>query len=330
MQTINDYLVVKKEVIEEQRSSGGIITNVSSVFDFKDKFSKKNTVKAEVVFDNESIPFLKKGERVVLNPDKGADTTMEWDELTVIKSDQFIAKIDKDGKYIVHPDCVIVKINKIDRDSLFSKWITRDDGEKVQLFIQPEPDKDSVQRSKIYVSYAEVIQIGTNVIGINEGDVSILDYTTDNDIDNVLYFDDEKNKYLVVAGTTILHKEDEWAYATRENQRDVKVSRIGDIQTFSPIVGLLRKDKLIARFPYVFINHESNVVEKVSQFGILYTEEQYILEREVLAVSDESKKRYGIKENQIVLVDDYDIFSIQLKDGKIDCVMDYDILMGKL
>lgn len=328
MEAVNEYLIVKKEVIEEERSKGGIILNVSSVFDFGDRFSKKNVVKAEVVYANHAIPFLKSGERIVVNPNKGAKATMDWEDFTVITKEQYIAKIDKDGKYIVPPDCIMLKIQKEQRDNLYSKWIIRNDGTKVQLFLQPEPDKNSTQRSKIYVSLAEVMQVGDTVSGIYYGDIAILDYTIDNDIDNVLYYDEEDNKYIVVQATTILHTHDEWAYATRNFPKDQKVAKAGDIETMSPILGLIRNEKLVARFPYIFINHESATVQKVSKFGIMWTEQQFVLEREVLSVSDESKKRYGIKEGQSILVQDPDIFLVQLKDSKVDCILDQDVMLG--
>lgn len=327
MQSMNEFLVVKKEVIEEERSAGGIILNISSVFDFQDKFSKKNVCKAEVIYANPSIPFLKSGERIVMNPNKGSKATMDWDEFTVITRDQYIAKIDKDGKYIVPPECIMIKIKEEDTQSLYTKWIVRNDGTKVQLFIQSEPDKNSTQRSKIFVSLAEVVQVGENVTGVEEQDIAILDYTVDNDLDNVLYYDEEKNKFIVVQATTILHKFDQWAYATRQSPRDVLVAKIGDIETFSPVLGLIRGDKLIARFPYVFLNHESTKVDKISESGILYTEEQQILERKVLSVSKESELRHSIiKEGKTVIVQDIDVFSVQLKDSKIDCIIDSEIM----
>lgn len=324
----NGFIVVKKEKKKEERSKGGIILNISDMFDFKDEFSKKNIIKCEVVYDNPEIPFLKAGDTVLINPEKGTKALMDWDELTFIHKDQYIAKIDKDGKYIVPPDCVMVKINVEDRDSLYSKWIVRNDGTKVQLFIQPEPNKNSTQRSKVFVNIAEVVQVGSDVTGIKENDLAILDYTVDNDIDNVLYFDEDKNKYIVVNARTILHEYNEWAYGTRQSPRDVIVSAKGDIQTFSPILGILRSNKLIARFPHVFLEHKNTAVIKKSMFGITYTDHEDILERKVLSVSDESKKRYGIKENQLVVIKDIDMFDVKLKEGSIQCVLDSDVILG--
>ena len=329
MQASNDYIVVRKEATEEKRSSGGIILNVSDLFDFKDEFSKKNVIKCEVVYDNPSIPYIKAGDRILVNPQKGTKAVMDWDELNFITKDQYIAKIEKDGTYIVPPDCVMVKINVEDREALYTRWIVRNDGSKIQLFIQPDYSKDTTQRSKIFVNVGEIMQIGADVNGIEIGDVAILDYTIDNDIDNVLYFDEHKNKYVVVQAETVLHQYDEWAYATRNSPRDQKVSASGDIKTISPILGLLRNNILIARFPYVFLEHKNTLVRKESALvGIVYEEHEYILERKVLSVSDKSRKKYGIRENQMVILQDPDMFDVQLKESKIQAIMDSDIMIG--
>lgn len=329
MEATNEYIVVKKEKIEEKRSNGGLILNVSDQFDFGDKFSKRNVIKCEVVYDNPDIPYVKAGDRILINPQKGSKVMMDWDELNFITKDQYIAKIEKDGTYIVPPDCVMVKIKKEDRDALYSKWIVRNDGTKVQLFIQPDYSNDTTQRSKVFVNTGEIVQIGSNVSGIEIGDTAILDYTIDNDIDNVLYFDDDKNKYVVVTGTTVLHQYDEWAYATRNSPRDVRVASKGDIKIVSPILGLLRGEKLIARFPYVFLEHLPTIVRKESKLsGIVYEEHEDILERTILSVSEESQKRFGMKNNQKVILQDMDVFTVKLNDGQIDCVLDNDVMFG--
>lgn len=329
MEATNNFIAVKKEQISEAKSKGGIILNVSDQFDFGDQFSKKNVIKCEVVYDNPGIPFLKAGDRILVNPQKGSKTVIDGDEFSFITKEQYIAKIEKDGTYVVPPDCVMVKISAEDREKLYTKWVVRNDGSKVQLFIQPDYSNDVTQRSKIFVNVAEVVQIGSSVKGIEIGDTAILDYTIDNDVDNVLYYDDDKNKFIVVQATTILHQYDEWAYATRKSPRDVKVSAKGDIQTVSPILGLIRKDKLIARFPYIFLEHLPTVVKKESALvGIVYEEHEFILERKILSVSPESEKRYGMKENQKVILQDPDMFDINLGEGKIQAVIDNDVMLG--
>lgn len=326
---MNDFLVVKKEIQKEERSKGGLIINVSSQFDFKDQFSKKNVCYAQVVYSNASVPFLKKGDRIVMNPLKGTRAAMYFEDYTVITKDQFIAKIEPDGRFVVPPECVMVKIRREDTESLYTKWITRHDGTKVQLFIQPEPDKDSDTRSQTFVSFGEIVQVGEAVKGVEDGDIAILDYTVDNDMDNILYYDEDKNKYIVINAVTTFHEKDEWAYATRKNPRDAKICSKGEMNKISSLLGLVRKDRLIARCPYVFVNHEKSKVERKTVSGILYVEDVFVMKRSILAASEESTRRFGMREGQTVVVEDYDVFDIKLSDGKyIQCILDNDILMG--
>lgn len=326
--SLNNFLIVKKEVIKEQRSNGGIIINVSSEFDFKDKFSKKNTCTATVINENESIPYLKSGDRIVMNPTNGSIASIDYEDFTVITKDQYIAKIEEDGRFIVPPDCVMVKIRKEDTEALYSKWITKFDGTRVQLFIQAEPDRDTDRRSKVFVSFGEIVQIGSEVKGIEVGDIGILDYTVDNELDNILYYDEDKNKYIVIGAITTFHEKDEWAYANRNNPKDAKISSKGEMDKVSSLLGLLRGDRLIARRPYVFINHLPSKVSRETIAGIVYMEDQCVMKRNILSVSDESKKRIGMSDGDTIVVEDFDIFDIKLPNGAyIQCILDVDILM---
>lgn len=331
MESLNNYLVVKKEVIEEKRSEGGIILNVSSVFheDFIGEMENRNVCYAEVVFDNnENIPFIKAGERIAINPNKGTRGAMDYEEYTILTGNQVLAKIDKDGKFIVPPSSVMVKIKNEDKEALYTKWIIKDDGSKVQLFLQSEPDQMDSRRSSIFVSTGEIVQVGENVTGLQEGDTAILDYTVDNFTDNVLYYDDEKNKYVVIDAVTTFHTGNTWAYANRDNPRDNLVSKSGDMDISSPLLGVIRNEELIARQPYVFLEHKSNTVETETNSGIKHSYEEDIIQREVLAVSEVSNKKYGIKKGQKIIVDNYDVFDIQLREYKIQAILDSDVFGG--
>lgn len=326
MQSANNYLLIKMDVIEEKKSAGGII--ISSAFHQMEELTKKNICFATVLYDNPNISYVKKGDRIVINPTKGNKASVNYEDFTVITKEQFLAKIDADGKFIVHPDGVMIKIKKSDTDALYSKWITKNDGTKVQLFLQAEPEQHDVARSSIFVSSGEVVQVGINVSGVEEGDTAILDYTVDNFVDNVLYYDDEENKYVVIDGTTTFHTEDFIVYANRKNPKDTLVYRRGDMDTVSPLLGMIRGEKLIARRPYVFLEHKSNVVDKTTQSGIVYSQTEDVIERKVLAVSEQSEKSFGVVQNETVVIFDKDVFNVKVSSNTIQCVMDEDILMG--
>lgn len=326
MQSANDFLFVKKDVIEEKKSSGGII--ISSVFHHKEEIMHKNICYATVVYGNENISFLKQGDRIVMNPQKGTYAALEYDDYTVIKKDQFLAKIDADGKFIVPPDSVMVKIKKEDTDSLYSKWIVRNDGTRVQLFTQPEPSSLLMRKSEIFVSIGEVIQVGGGIENVQEGDLALLDYTVDNFIDNVLYYDGEGNKFIAIDGNTTFHEETLIINADRKHPTETIVYKKGELNAASPLLGIIRGEKLIARNPYVFIEHEGNTVDKVSDVGILYSEKVEISERKILSVSDKSSIKYGMKDGQMIMVEEYNIFDVKTPTGIIQCIIDEDILIG--
>lgn len=334
MQSINNFLLVKKEIKKEERSEGGIILTIPSAFDFGEQFEKRNIIHAEVMYANPKFPFLQAGDRIVLNPNKGQRVPVDYEDFTAILSDQVLAKIDSAGNYFVHPDKVMIKIKKEDSESLYAKWITRNDGSKVQLFIQPEPEQHAANRSQIFVSLGEIMQVGEKVVGqqtyVAPGDIAILDYTVDNFTDNILFYDDDGNKIIVIDGNTTYHENDEWVYASRRHPKDTLVARKGDMITVSPLLGVIRSDiYLIAIQPYVFLEHLPSVVEKVSQSGIMYSEKENIIERKVLSVSLPSRWDLMIDQGHTVVVKDVDVFDVKLKDGKIQCVLEQDILMVK-
>lgn len=327
MKSINNYLLVKREEVEEKRSAGGII--IASAFHETEQFTKRNICTAKVMYDNPYIPFVKAGDRIALNPEKGNRVPIDYEHYTVITAEQFIAKIESDGKYIVPPDSIMVKMKKEDRDALFSRWVIKNDGTKVQLFLQSEPEEHSDQRSQVFVSIGEISQVGENIKDVEPGDTAILDYTVDNFLDNILYHDDEGNKYVVIDGITTYHQNDYWIYANRRNAKDTLVYSKNDMNITSPLLGVIRNEKLISRQPYVFLEHRSNVVERRSNSGIAYSETQEIVERKVLSVSSKSKNDYGLQQGQTILVRDADIFDVQLAKYKIQCILDSDVLMGE-
>ena len=141
-------------------------------------------------------------------------------------------------------------------------------------------------------------------------------------------YDDEKNKYSVIDGTTTFHTEDKWAYSDRKHSRDNLVWKKGEMDIISPLLGVIRGEKLFARRPYVFLAHKSNKVEAETKSGIKYEYSEAIAEREVLSVSEESNKKYGIRPEQKIIADEFDIFEVKLRDSKIQAILDQDILAG--
>lgn len=224
-------------------------------------------------------------------------------------------------------DKVIVRITKEMRETIYTKEIVRNDGTKVKLW-KTVPAKDEIDEriSALFVQTAIVEAAGKEIDWIKVGDIAIVDYNLCNSKDKFFMKDNEDTLFWFNANTTY-HKQDEIVYQNRKTKRDQIVNSKGDYDSLSLLLGVIRDNELIANSPYVFLEHESTVVSKVSNTGILYQEKQKMLSRKVLAISKDSEMRYGIKKGDEVLVDDFDIFTVKLTDDHIiDCVNDRDIV----
>ena len=76
----------------------------------------------------------------------------------------------------VHPDKVLIKITKDEWRDLFSIWINRANGERVQLFTDVEESDGYERRFKQNLSVGTIVAPGANVSGVIKGDVAIIDY----------------------------------------------------------------------------------------------------------------------------------------------------------
>lgn len=341
MQALNNFIILKKEQIEEKKTESGIVI-YSEQFE-KQEFTGRNIEYFRVVSANKKEKFLQTGDKVIINPEIGFDLDLEGQKCRVILMHQYLAKVDEDGNMIVPPRKVMVRIKKEDRESLFSKWIVKDDGQKVQLFITVDAeDKSDERRSSLFVSMGVIEGMGSEVTGIEIGDTALLDYLTDNSDDNIVQFDKNGDKLIIIDAITTFHDKDEWTYANREkvydqkknqwfpkNNRDRLVYKKGDMDEVSPLLGVISGDKLMSRQPYAFIEHLSNEISKVSSAGLLYTEKQQVFRRKLLSADSESIKKYNLNLDEEVLVKDEDVFDVKLENGQtVQCIMDSDILIA--
>ena len=82
--------------------------------------------------------------------------------------------------------------------------------------------------------------------------------------------------------------------------------------------------------PGFCFNKNAAIFSVISPFGITYKEEQDIIERKILSISEKSKVRSGgCFVGEVITMKDNDVFDCQLKENKIQCVMDTDILYGE-
>lgn len=215
-----------------------------------------------------------------------------------------------------HPDKVLIKTTQKDYEELFYKMIKRDDGSLVRLFTQIEHEEGYEARFQQNLSTGRVIAVGENVKGIFPSDLAILDYLVLNDQDSLVGIIGGDRTVSLLAHTTY-HKEDALPSITMR-----KAHIKGDYDTMSKILGLLRHDKLISLDPYIFLTKEESVIVKVNAMGIEYQEEQFIVERTVLAAFEGS----GYKEGDKVLIKEPDLFFRRINGKEISVCFCKEIL----
>lgn len=225
----------------------------------------------------------------------------------------------------IPPKCVVVKITKESRDNVFKRTVKTDSGETVNIFLPAAIDKMDERHSQFFVTCGEVMAVGEDVIEVKVGDIAILDYTQDNNEEIILRYEGE-DKLIVVSAVSTFHT-DNYEVEPANKRRQI-VWQKGDIKELSNVLGVIRNGELSAVYPFVFLNHESTIISRKIASGIEYQEDQKILEREVLAISEFSPI---VNKGGRVWVDDFDIFDVVLfdKEGqemRVSCVNDIDLL----
>lgn len=223
-------------------------------------------------------------------------------------------------------DKVFVRITKGSRDSIFSKEITRDDGTKVRLWTNVEAMANDDRRATLFVQTGIVEAVASNIADIMIGDIAIIDYKLSNLDDHIVYKDGADVVYWLEAKTTY-HEDDLIAYASRKSPRDQIAYLKGDYDEQSMLLGVIRDEKIYPRDPYVFLEHESNVISKISSAGILFSETQSHYQRKVLASPPESQEKYGIFPGKTILVHDYDVFMVNFEGRQLECICDADAMV---
>lgn len=222
------------------------------------------------------------------------------------------------------PDRAILRITAKEREGVFSKQYRRADGSSYSLIITVDEQAGFDRKATLFCKTAEVVAVGRQVRNMEVGDIAILDYKVDNDESVVLGWENG-DKYVSVRAVSVYHEKDVWAYANRQNPKDIKVAKTGALKSVSDVLGCIRGDKLIANDPYVFIEHRTQGKQKTAS-GIEYKDNSTIAVTKVLAVSRKSAEKYNIQEGKTVSVKFDDIFDVELPDGTICACNDEDVL----
>jgi co-chaperonin GroES (HSP10) len=269
-------------------------------------------------FDKQDMVIFKK------NSNYNYDTRSLGNDLVFVEEKDILVK--KDGeKYFVHPEYIIIKISKESRDNVFKRKFKNDAGEEMVLFLPTPTEKLDANHSEYFVTCGEVYGVGAEVKNIFIGDIGIVNYQVDNDEEIIVGYEGE-DKLIVIKPFTTRCEKEIVAYANRRSNRDQIVQSVGDYDELSQLIGIIRGEELIAIDPYIFLKHEETIVSKKTKSGIHYTEDEKIIKREILAISEESEKRTNLKKGQFVIMDDFDVFNATLEDRVVSCINDVDIM----
>jgi|ERR1700733_12567022 len=225
---------------------------------------------------------------------------------------------------------IFVRITKENKEGIFSKEITRNDGSKVKLFLTVDAKDDEDRKSELFVQTGIVELVGSEVEGINVGDIALLDYQVCN-LRHQLVKEDEHGQVFWINPKTTYYDHTKIAYKDRKHpmSRDTVVYYEGDYDEISMLLGVVRNEELIPIAPYVFLTHETPIVMVITKNGLLIEERHRLLYRNVISISQESTDNFSVKREDTVLVDDADIFPVKFNGMKVDCLFDRDIIAIK-
>lgn len=218
---------------------------------------------------------------------------------------------------VVHPKRVLIKVTQDEWNDMFSIWITRNDGSRVQLFTDVEEEQGYDRRFRQNVSVGTVLAAGSQVSGVMKGDVAIIDYMVTGGDDNVIGVHMNNRLVSILAHSTYHDKDSAPMLDGR------KTWKKGDFDHVSTLLGVVRMGKIKAFSPYVFLKYENPYKMEVGSSGILHITQDGICEREVLSAHPDS----GFVDGDKVLVRESDLFSRFIDKKEISVVFENDILL---
>lgn len=217
---------------------------------------------------------------------------------------------------VVHPKRVLIKITKSEWNDLFSVWITRHDGIRVQLFSDVEEEEGFERRFKQNVSVGSVVAAGTDTTGLMKGDVAIIDYLVTGNDDALIGYQNG-NRLVAIRAHSTYHDKDSIPMLDGR-----KTWKVGDFDFLSPLLGVVRMGKIKAFHPYVFLKYEPAYKMAVGKSGMMKMSVDDVCVREVIAAHPSS----GYQDGDKVYIKESDLFSRFIDKKEISIVFEQDIM----
>jgi co-chaperonin GroES (HSP10) len=338
MKLLRDLVLIElEEAVVEKKTNSGIIlleanTDRYQINDdeslVQDLINRPKTNKGKLLSKGRWVDRFEIGDTLIYRKDTETHIIeVDGKSCAIVKNDNILCSV-KDGVFIPNEHYVLVEISKAARESLFSRKVVTDAGEVVTLFIADDKQGTATAESDSskFVNCGNVLSAGSGVIGVVPGDLALISYICDNDQTVIVGYKGE-NKIIAVRGVTSRHKNTK--VVKGEKGREQIAWREHDYIDMSDVYGVVRGNKVIAIEPFVFLEHESTTVMKVSKSGILHEEKEKILHRKVLSVSEQTQDLFRVKAGDTVVVDDFDIFDIEFSGRKVSCMNDVDIFLKK-
>lgn len=215
-----------------------------------------------------------------------------------------------------NPDNVLIKVTQDEWAKMFSVKVKREDGSEVDLFRDVEEMEGYERRVKQNVSVGTIIAVGSNLKGIIKGDIAIIDYLVTGTDDAIVGYH-KGAKLISIPAVTTYHTQSAPPYI---DGRRAWVT--GDIDTLSPLLGIVRMKKAIAFHPYIFLVHEPPTKIRVAEGGMLLEESKEICSREVISASPNS----GYNDGDRVVLKEQDLFTRIIDNKKISVIFESDVL----
>ena len=338
MKLLRDLLLIELEeaVIEKKTNTGIILLQANSdryqINDdeslVQDLLNRPTTNKGKLLSKGRWVDDFNIGDTLIYRKDTEV-SIIEWNgkKCAIVKNDNVLCSVES-GVYKANGHYVLVEITKAAREALFSKKVVTDTGEIVTLFIADDKQgsAETVEDVSRFVNCGWVLNVGNQIRNVLPGDLALISYICDNDASVIVGYNGE-DKVIAVRGLTTRHKDTK--IVKGERGREQTAWSENDYIDLSDVYGVVRGEKVIAIEPFVFLEHESNVVMKVSKSGILHEEQEKILHRKILSVSEETQSLFRVKAGDTVVVDDFDIFDIDFAGRKVSCMNDVDIFLKK-
>lgn len=247
------------------------------------------------------------------------------EQLGVIEERRVMAKGSPEKGYKPAPGKVIIVISERERDKIFERSFTRNDGTTGSLVISIEAKRMEDQFYEQRVGYGRVAEVAENVSWIRSGDDVILDYTVDANEHQVLY-SNEDVKAVVLDAAPSYYSESRIHSANRAGQKaDMVEYYAGEMKGITLVIAMLRDGQVIANKPWVLLEHEQYEGFDQTATGLFIpSQPERVTRRRILA----APPKCDFKQGDIILVEWDSLFERANEKSKFDVCLETDILLG--